>query len=72
MRGEGGELILQTGVWLASEGAHGNTLLEVTIEADDGFLDEFECVGEGKPYREWLIRAATINPLVISTRIAEE
>jgi hypothetical protein len=66
---------LQTGVWLSdvplhpSEGAHGNTLLEATIDAAAGALDECEWIEEGKPYREWLIPAAILKPLMIGIRI---
>jgi hypothetical protein len=54
-----------------SEGAHGSTLLEVAIDAGDGFLDDFEWIEEGKPYREWLVRAVVLNPLVIGIRISK-
>lgn len=78
LRDDIGEPIWQTGVWLSdvpldpNDGAHGSTLLEVTVEAGDGVLDDFEWIEEGKPYREWLIRADVLNPLMIGIQITSE
>jgi hypothetical protein len=47
-------------------------VLEVTIDAAGVVLDEFEVVEEGRRFREWLIRAAVLNPLMIGIQVAEE
>ena len=67
---------LHTGVWLSNvpldenEGAHGETVLEVTFNLPDASLDSFEWIEEGKPYREWLVPAAFVN-LHAKVRIVE-
>lgn len=74
-RDEARNPVLQTGVWLSdatldpNEEANGDTVLEVTIDVAGVDFDEFEWVEEGKPYREWLIPAKTLNPLMIGIRI---
>ena len=56
--------IVLTGVWLGdspmtvNEGAKGEQVLRVELEADMG---DFEVIEEGKPYREWCVPAALIN-----------
>lgn len=64
---EGSYLTLHTyhGVWFSdtpldeNEGAHGSSVL--AVDTGDTDLDEWQWVGEGKPYREWLIPAAVAN-----------
>jgi hypothetical protein len=57
-----------SGVWLSdtpldeNEGANGDVLLEVTLDIPNEELADWEWVEEGKPYREWLIPAAVVNP----------
>jgi hypothetical protein len=64
-----------TGVWFsdspidANEGAEGNTVLEVLLNATEESLADWEWIEEGKSYREWLIPAAVINPLVMKISI---
>jgi len=54
-----------TGVWVSdrpldnSEGASGETLLQIEIE--ESTIAAYEWVAEGKPYREWLIPATVLN-----------
>jgi hypothetical protein len=54
-----------TGVWVAdrpldnSEGASGETLLQVEVE--EPLIAAYEWVAEEKSYREWLIPAAVLN-----------
>jgi len=54
-----------TGVWVSdrplynSEGASGETLLQVEVE--EPLITAYEWVKEGKPYREWLIPADVLN-----------
>ena len=54
-----------TGVWVSdqpqynTEGASGDTLLQIEIAEE--IVAPYEWVKEGKPYREWLIPAATLN-----------
>ena len=67
-----------SGVWLsdvpldANEGADGDTVLEVLVDATEAALAHWEWVEEGKPYREWLNPAAAINPLVLRIRIVSD
>ena len=42
-----------------SEGASGETLLQVEVE--EPLIAAYEWIEEGKPYREWLIPAAVLN-----------
>ena len=42
-----------------SEGASGETLLQ--IEVEEPLIAAYEWVKEGKPYREWLIPATVLN-----------
>jgi hypothetical protein len=57
------------GVWLsnrpfdANEGANGETLLRVELDATETDLADFERVEDGKPFREWLILADHIIKL---------
>jgi hypothetical protein len=66
-----------SGIWLsdrplnANDGVWGNTLLEVLVDLTADALVEWEWVEEGKPYREWLIPAALLNPNC-RVRIVEE
>src|SRR5262245_23965343 len=54
-----------TGVWISdrpldnSEGASGETLLQIEIAED--IIAAYEWVEEGKPYREWLVPARVLN-----------
>jgi hypothetical protein len=54
-----------SGVWVSdrpldnSEGASGEVLLQINIAEDQ--LTAFELIGEGKPYREWLVPAVVLN-----------
>ena len=57
------------GVWLSerpldvNEGgtaAH-DTVLRVTLDIPESELAEWECIEEGKPYREWAIPADIVN-----------
>jgi hypothetical protein len=54
-----------TGVWVSdrpldnSEGASGETLLRAEIAEE--ILADYEWIGEGKPYREWLVPADILN-----------
>ena len=53
-------------------GVEGDTLVEVTINATEGDLQDWKWVVEGEGYRAWLIPAATLNPLIESMRIVPE
>jgi hypothetical protein len=44
----------------SNEGAWGDTLLRVELP-DQVDIAEYECVEDGKPYREWLVPAELIN-----------
>ena len=54
-----------SGVWFSAqpldsnEGVMGDTLLE--IHMDDGIVEPYEWVEEGKPYREFLVPAVIAN-----------
>jgi hypothetical protein len=54
-----------SGVWVSdrpldnSEGARGETILQIDIAGDR--LAAFEWIEEGKPFREWLVPAAVLN-----------
>lgn len=67
---------LHSGVWLSNvpldenEGACGDVLLEVQLDMTKDELAQYEWVEEGKPYREWLIPAAVLNPRA-TVRVAE-
>ena len=56
-----------TGVWVSdrpldnSEGASGETLLQ--IEVEEPLIAAYEWVKEGKPYREWLIPSSVLNKI---------
>jgi hypothetical protein len=55
------------GVWISdmpldsNEGACGETLLQISLNATTAELDWWEWVEEGKGYREWLIPAEFLN-----------
>lgn len=55
-----------------NEGAEGDTVLEITLASTEAAIQEFEWVEEGKTYREWLVPAATLNPLIESIRIVPD
>jgi hypothetical protein len=67
---------LHSGVWLSNEpldcneGATGDVLLEIE-GLTESELTEYEWVEEDKPYREWLIPAATVNTRA-TVRIVED
>jgi hypothetical protein len=76
---EAGKPMLWTGVWLSSvsldpnDGANGDTVLEVTLDAvAAGILDDFEWIEEGKSYREWLIPATALKLMMPGIRIVDE
>jgi hypothetical protein len=60
-----------SGVWLsnvpldANEGAFGDVLLEVQLDAPEEELGQFEWVEEGIGYREFLMPAALVNARAI-------
>lgn len=64
-----------SGVWLSNvpldenEGACGDCLLEVLVELSDGEIAKYEWIEDGKPYREFLVPASVVNP-VMHVRIA--
>jgi hypothetical protein len=45
----------------ANEGACGNVLLQITLDAAETDLAHYEWPEEGKSYREWLLPAAFLN-----------
>lgn len=53
------------GVWLSdrplddNEGADGDTLL--SLEIPDEVVEKYEWIEDGKPYREFLVPAETVN-----------
>ena len=57
-----------TGVWFSNvpldtnEGAKGDVLLKVSLSLTEDEIADYEWIEEGKPYREWLVPAALINP----------
>src|SRR3989442_1367636 len=57
-----------TGVWLSNapldvnQGTKGDTLIEVTLDFSERALAKYEWIEGGKPYGEWLVPAALINP----------
>jgi hypothetical protein len=65
-----------TGVWLSdwpldmNEGAKGDTLLEVILDEEP--ISDYEWIEEGKTYREWLVPASLINPVMQVGIIQEE
>ena len=75
LRDKKGEAILQTGVWVSdvpldpNDGANGDTVLEVIIDAAGTDLEEFEWIEDGRRYREWLIRAEILNHLIIDIQV---
>jgi hypothetical protein len=68
----------RTGVWLSNvpldvnEGTKGNILIEVTLDLSKRALAKYEWIEEGKPYREWLMPAALINPRTRRLRIVDQ
>jgi hypothetical protein len=56
-----------SGVWLSgqpldsNEGACGDVLLRVNLACTEGEIADYEWIGEGKGYREWLIPAVLLN-----------
>ena len=56
-----------TGVWVSerpldcNEGAWGDVVLQIELEATAEELADFEWVEEGKPHREWLVPASLLN-----------
>lgn len=67
---------IHSGVWLsdvpldANDGVGGDVLLEVTVELASSEIAEYEWVEEGRSFREFLIPAAILNP-VMQLRIVE-
>jgi hypothetical protein len=63
-----------SGVWVSdrpldkNEGACGDTLLEVLIDADDAALADYEWIEEGKCYREGLVPAWRTHPQCLDLR----
>jgi len=63
------------GVWLSdrpldeNDGTKGGTVLQVSLSAPESAIAEFEWSEEGKPYREWLIPAVRLKPLIAGVRI---
>ena len=57
-----------TGVWFSNvpldvnEGAKGDVLLKVSLSLTERDIAPYEWIEEGKPYREWLVPAALVNP----------
>ena len=66
---------LWTGVWLsnrpldANEDAKGEGLL--TLNIPESVIAEYEWVGEGKPYREFLVPAEIVNSYGPPERVDE-
>ena len=66
-----------SGVWLSdrpldeNEGACGDTLLEVSTDLTEDELSEYCWDEPDKPYREFLIPAAIINPRM-TVRVVED
>jgi hypothetical protein len=64
------------GVWVSdrpidvNEGASGDTLLAMDVPI--AIFEEYEWVGEDKPYRESLIPATTLNELGAGIGVVEE
>lgn len=56
-----------SGVWIsdnvldANEGCKGNTTLRLKTEQNHRFLDRYEIIEDGKPYREWCVPARLLN-----------
>jgi hypothetical protein len=56
-----------SGVWVsdraldANEGAWGDTLLRIELNCNEDDIQDYECIEEGKGYRDWLIPAAFLN-----------
>jgi hypothetical protein len=69
---------LWRGVWLSdrpldcNSGAKGGVLLCVLLTASERWLHRWEWIEVGKPYREWLIPARTVNRLGTVFRVTEE
>jgi hypothetical protein len=67
-----------SGVWFSNvpldenDGAKGHTLIEILVDMTEKKISDFECFEEGKGYREWLIPAAVINPLIRKIRIVSD
>ncbi len=68
---------IHSGVWLSdvpldeNEGADGDCLLEVTVDASKELFADYEWIEEFKSYHEWLIPAAVLNPLVVAIRVVD-
>jgi hypothetical protein len=66
---------LWSGVWLAdepldgNEGAYGQALLAVEIDADESALVNYEWIEDGKGFREWLIPASILNVSMVSLKL---
>jgi len=66
------------GVWFSdrpldlNEGARGETLFRIVVDAAECDLSMYEWIEELKPYREWLIPADFINSKKVSIEIIEE
>lgn len=60
-----------TGIWLsnvpldANEGTKGDILLRVRLPLPESAIAQYEWIEEGKPYREWLVPADLINPIMV-------
>lgn len=73
-------LILQecTGVWLsnvpldANEGTKGDVLLQVRLPLPESAIAQYEWIEEVKPYREWLVPAAFINPIMMVEEVQDD
>lgn len=69
----GTELVLR-GVWVSDrplDSTAGDTVLQVSFLGTPKDLDLYECVEDGKPYREWLLPAQWLNKRC-SIRMAED
>ena len=65
-----------SGVWLSNVpldsnvGADGDTLLR--LELPEQAIADFECIEDGKPYREWVIPARLVNEKASGLCVASE
>ena len=66
------------GVWFSdrprdlNEGACGETVFRIVVDATESDLSGYEWIEEEKPYREWLIPADFINSKKTRIEIIEE
>ena len=67
-----------SGVWLsnmpldANEGAKGDVLLQVRLPLPESAIAQYEWIEEFKPYREWLVPAAVINPIMTVGEVQDD